>query len=68
MLNWWSLSWCIGGDFKVTQFPSERSGEARLCPTMVEFPNFIFYQGIMDLPRVGGTLIELLRITLLVQN
>ncbi|KAG2718228.1 hypothetical protein I3760_03G209400 [Carya illinoinensis] len=23
--SWWSLPWCIGGDFNATRFPSERS-------------------------------------------
>jgi hypothetical protein len=27
ILSWWSLPWCIGGDFNVARFPSERSGE-----------------------------------------
>jgi hypothetical protein len=43
------------GDFNVTRFPSDRLGEACLCPAMVEFSDFIFYKGMMDLPLVGRT-------------
>jgi hypothetical protein len=39
----------LGGDFNVTIFPNERSGEARLCLAMVEFFDFISEQGLMDL-------------------
>jgi hypothetical protein len=49
MLNYWNLHWCIGGDFNLSRFPSERSGEACLCPTMVQFSDLIFYSGLMDL-------------------
>lgn len=24
LLSWWNFSWCIGGNFNVTRFPSER--------------------------------------------
>jgi hypothetical protein len=30
ILSWWSMPWCIGGDFNVTQFLSERSGEGSM--------------------------------------
>lgn len=42
LISWWNMPRCIGGDFNVTWFPSERSGETRLCPDMVEFSDFIF--------------------------
>jgi hypothetical protein len=31
-------------------------GEAHLCPVMMEFFDFIFYQGLADLPLVGRVL------------
>lgn len=43
------------GDFNVTRFPSERSGEARFCPAMMEFENFIFYKELMDILFLGGS-------------
>jgi len=55
LLRWRNLSWCIGGDFSVTCFLSERLGEAQFCLVMVEFSYFIFYQGFIDIPFVGRT-------------
>jgi hypothetical protein len=36
------------GDFNVTRFTSERSGEASFSLAMEEFSNFIFEEGLMD--------------------
>jgi hypothetical protein len=55
-MSWWDVPWCIGGDFNVTRFPNGRSGEARFCPAMMEFSDFVSEQGLMDLPLVGGSL------------
>jgi endonuclease/exonuclease/phosphatase family metal-dependent hydrolase len=52
VLSWWDVLWCIGGDFNVTRFPSERSGGDS---AMMEFSDFISEQGLLDLPLVGGS-------------
>ena len=48
------MLWCIGGDFNVTHFPSERLGEAHFSLNM-EFSDYIYELGLMDLPLVGGS-------------
>jgi endonuclease/exonuclease/phosphatase family metal-dependent hydrolase len=42
------------GDFNIVRSPSERGGEARSSQAMVEFSEFIFEQGLIDIPLVGG--------------
>jgi hypothetical protein len=54
LLCGWDLLWCIGGDFNVIRFPSERSGGRRISSAMREFSDFIFERGLMDLPLAGG--------------
>jgi hypothetical protein len=54
LLCWWNLPRCIGGDFIVTRFPSERSGEARFSLGMMEFSDCIYELDLMDLPLVWG--------------
>jgi hypothetical protein len=43
------MPWCIRGDFNVTRFPSERSGEGSMS-AMRDFSDFISNQGLMDFP------------------
>ena len=35
------IPWCLGGDFNVVRFPSERSTKGRLISTMCELSAFI---------------------------
>jgi len=53
--SWWVLPWCIGGDFNVIRFPVERSSDVCLNTAMMEFSDFIFEQGLMDLPLARGS-------------
>ncbi|KAF5457277.1 hypothetical protein F2P56_021390, partial [Juglans regia] len=50
----WDVPWCMGGDFNITRFPSERSGHCQHSRAMEEFSEFIFDLDLMDLPLVGG--------------
>ncbi|KAG2684095.1 hypothetical protein I3760_10G062500 [Carya illinoinensis] len=52
--SWWEVPWCIGGDFNVTRFPSERSGEGRQTLAMREFSEIIYELELMDVPLMGG--------------
>ena len=54
LASWWGIPWCIGGDFNVTRFPTERLGGATFNPTMQDFSEFISYFGLMDIPLEGG--------------
>jgi hypothetical protein len=54
LLSRWNLPWCVGSNFNFTHFLNEILGEARFCSDM-KFYDFIFEQGLMDLPLVRGT-------------
>ncbi|KAG6643357.1 hypothetical protein CIPAW_09G205800 [Carya illinoinensis] len=52
--RWWNLPWCFGGDFNLTHFPSEKSGESNFSHAMSSSSDLIFELNPIDLPLVGG--------------
>ena len=49
-----NLPWCLGGDFNVIRFPSERLRAGRFTRSMYDFSDFISLHGLMDNPLEGG--------------
>ena len=47
------MPWCIGGDFNVMRFPSERHGADSFSSAMLDFSNFISKHNLIDLPLEG---------------
>ena len=41
VMSLWDMPWCIGRDFNVTLYQSERSGGARMRSAMIAFDEFI---------------------------
>jgi hypothetical protein len=54
LASWWSTPWCLGGDFNVVRFPSERSGADQITSAMNDFSEFIFSMGLRDIQLEGG--------------
>jgi hypothetical protein len=54
VMSLWDMPWCIGGDFNVTLFHSDRSGGARMRHVVSASAQFTVDQGCMDLPLAGG--------------
>ena len=50
----WNDPWCMAGDFNITKFSEERSGEGRLTGGMRRFSNVIEDLELRDLPLQGG--------------
>uniref|UniRef100_A0A2N9J6S4 Reverse transcriptase domain-containing protein n=1 Tax=Fagus sylvatica TaxID=28930 RepID=A0A2N9J6S4_FAGSY len=54
IISWWEAPWCIGGDFNVVRFPSEKSGVTTFTASMHDFSDFIGEFGLLDTPLEGG--------------
>ena len=52
--SWWNIPWCVGCDFNVVRFPSERAGSTVFTAAMRDFSDFISKQGLIDIPLEGG--------------
>jgi hypothetical protein len=54
LMSVWENPWCIGVDFNIVRFPSERSSDSNYSTAMMEFSDFIAEQGLVDILLVGG--------------
>ncbi|XP_042952212.1 uncharacterized protein LOC122289294 [Carya illinoinensis] len=54
LCSWWDIPYCIGGDFNITRFPSERSGASSMGSAMADFSALLFDLDLVDLPLVWG--------------
>ena len=55
LCGWWNVTWCVGGDFNVVRFPSERLSSVFLIQAMHQLSDFISKHGLIDLPLEGGS-------------
>ena len=53
LISWWDVPCCLGGDFNIICFPSERLGLASHIQAMYGFSDFISLHGLMDIPMEG---------------
>lgn len=51
---WGSVIWCIGGDFNVIRYSSERRGRVVYTRGMELFSDFIERNNLIDSPLIGG--------------
>lgn len=50
----WDGAWCIGGDWNIVGFPSEKSGTGSITEDMKSFSDWINSQVLVDLPLKGA--------------
>lgn len=50
----WDIPWCLGGDFNIIWFPSDREGCPHFSQGMADFSDLILNLDLVDLPLVGG--------------
>jgi hypothetical protein len=56
LISWWELLWCIGGDYKFG-FRAKNQVTSDTLQLRRIFSDFIFEQGLLDIPLVGGNLL-----------
>ena len=54
LISWCDLPWCIGGNFNIICFPSERLGAASFSRAMYGFSDFVSLHGMMYIHMEGG--------------
>ena len=52
--SWWDVPWCLGDDFNVVRFPSEKVGSSNFSPSMHDFSDFIASNGLIDILLTRG--------------
>lgn len=50
----WDGAWCVGGDWNVVRYLSERMGTSRMTEEMRSFLDWINSQSLVDLPPKGA--------------
>jgi hypothetical protein len=58
--SWWGVPWCVGGDFNIVIYPSERLGLDRISSDIGDFSKFIFVEFLLFHSCTWGFLLGLL--------
>lgn len=51
----WNGAWCIGGDWNVIRYPSEKLGGSRITGDMRRFTDWINSHSLGDMPLSGAS-------------